>query len=792
MSLSFLLDPVFIAAFAVLGLILSPALILFSIYYFFFIYKKIFYFFMSPKLVQLYVRISGADETAFKNCEKLFSGIHGMRQNIFEQIFFIQNRFSFEILSRKDGIFFYVVVPKKYAANMEKQIYGIYENAEIEYQPLSHPFDRGTYNLAYELKQTGSKFLPIKLFEEKQEPLNTVLSTMSKMEPQDSMMIQIVISPAPVTWIWAARRILSSGDNKENYTPPPGFKEGLEKKISSPLFYSQIRLLSVSDNLVRAQINLDNLLSTFNQYNDPKGNSFNKKILVTNSGIIRNLLMRYINTFDFYIPLLDVKLFCNNLILNCEEMANLYHFGNKNIQVPGVKNIDYKKSPPPGQISDSGIILGVNKFRDVKTLIRISDEDRLRHTYILGQTGTGKSVFLFSQALQDIVRGKGVCILDPHGKDANDLLMKIPKHREKDVIYFKASDVERPFGINVLEAENEHQRNNVVNYFIELLKKLYDPHNQGFAGPQFEQAVRSSMMTCIVDPEATLVDVVEVIRDPEKAEKYLDKVKDPDVISYWRNQIANTTAQVRAEQLGYFISKFTKFTSDTFMRNIIAQPKSSINIPKIMDEQKILIINLDKGNPNIGEENAKFLGLLLVPKITYSALARTTKIEKGESFEPFYFYVDEFQNFATDSFNTILSEARKFKLSLTVANQYISQLNDEIKGAVFGNVGTTVFFRVGAEDATFCTKVFGGEEQSPFKEGDFAYLDKGNCYVKLLVNGQPTKPFYMNIDMKMMMPFEDDPQTAKRIIENSRNQYGRSVDGITDFIQKRFNEFYKK
>ena len=785
-------DPVTLL-FTLIGLIISPLLIFVLLNLIFFFYKKFFYSSLSPKMVQMFVKIAGSDETPFKNLENFFSGVHGIKQDFFSRLLSVQNRFSFEVIGKKEGIFFYIVAPEKYASNIEKQVYGTYKECEIEYVPLSHPFDRGTYNLAYELKQENNLFTPIKLFEDKQEPLTNILSTFSKLGENEVMMYQLIITPASNAWISSVKKILTakSGD-KDSPSPTldPGHKEGLEKKILTPGFYSTVRILSISDDGFRAQVNLDNTLSAFNQFNDPKNNNLVKRILTTNSAVIKRIILRELNTFDLHLPLIHLKFYCNNMLLNCAELSNLFHFGNKLIPVPGIKKISFKKSAAPGNILPEGVVMGVNKFRDISSVIRIGDEDRLRHTYILGQTGTGKSVFLFSQALQDIYRGEGVCILDPHGKDIDEMLAKIPKHREKDVIYFKASDVERPFGFNVLEADNDYQRNTIINYFIELLNKMYDPNNQGITGPQFQQAVRSSMATCMVDPEATLIDVVELIRDPEKAEKYLPKVTDPDVISYWRNQIANTTAQTRSETLGYFTSKFTKFTSDTFMRNIIAQPKSSINIPKIMDEKKILLINLDKGDPKIGEENAKFLGLLLVPQVMYAALARTEKINKGEKFPPFYLYVDEFQNFATESFATILSEARKFKLGLTVANQFIAQLPDNIKNAVFGNVGSSVFFRVGADDASYCFKVFGGEKDSPFSEGDFGYLEKGNCYVKLLVNGMPTKPFYMKIDLDLVMPFKDDPEAAKRIKEYSRMTYGKAREEVTEIINKRFTEFY--
>jgi len=491
---------------------------------------------------------------------------------------------------------------------------------------------------------------------------------------------------------------------------------------------------------------------------------------------------------EIRVPLFDILLFLNNSLFNTEELSNIFHFPNKEVAVTGLKRVDFQKAAAPSVLPQEGIVLGKNKFRGLENIIRIKDQDRLRHMYILGQTGSGKSFFLFSQILQDIYRGKGVCVLDPHGPDIENLLKKIPAHREKDVIYFNAADFERPIGINVLQilAKNpesiEIQRNIIINSFIEMLRKLYDPQNQGIVGPFFERSVRNCMLTAMVDPDATLVDVVQLLMEDSAAEKYLPKITDPQVIAYWKEERAKMTDQTRSESMGYLTSKFSRFTQDKFIRNIIAQSESSINIPEIMQNQKILLINLSKGI--IGAENSSFLGLLLVPKVLDAAMARAEKIRSGETFPDFYLYVDEFQNFATDAFESILSEARKFKLGMTVANQYISQLSDKIKNAVFGNVGTLTFFRVGPDDAPYGKKAL----EEKFEEKDFLKLKMGNAYIKLLIDGAPSSPFSLVIDKKLMVdPFKEDSEISKRIQAYSRDTYGKDAAEIEKIITERYS-----
>lgn len=767
------------------GAIFIPIFLIIIIPTLLFLYKKFFYGPLTPKMVTLFVKVAGYDETNFKSCDQLYAGLYGIKRPFFETIFGLENRISFEIVGKKEGIFFYVTCPERIASYVEKQIYGTYKVAEIEFMPVPKLFDRGAYTIVYELKQEMGPYTMINSFDDKQDPLKTIVSTLTKMDENELMIYQLVISPAPSTWIEAVRGILTSAASREGMGLDSSYKESLEKKIGKQGFYSVIRLVSVSSDYNRAQINIDNTLAAFGQFNNPKTNSLVRKWFVTKRSTLWKFMLRELNVLDLHVPLAGIKIFLNNSIFNTEELSNLFHFANKDLDATGIKRMAFKTTSAPGNIPNEGIVLGKNRFRDVETVIRFKDDDRMRHEYIVGGSGTGKSVFLFSQVLQDIYRGKGVCVIDPHGPDIIALLEKIPPHREKDVIYFDAFDFQRPIGINLLqilaqkEENREIQKNIIINSFIEMLRKLYDPNNQGILGPFFNKHVTNVMLTAMVDPTATLVDVVQLLQDDKAAEKYLPKITDPQIIDYWKIERAGMTEQTRAEAIGYLTSKFSRFTQDKFLRNIVAQSESAINIPQIMDEQKILLVNLSKGD--IGEENAQFLGLLLVPKILDAAMARSEKIRSGQAFHEFFLYVDEFQNFATEKFESILSEARKFKLGLTIANQFFGQLTDKIRESVLANAGTLVFFRVGPKDAAVCKQAM-----DSFEEKDFQYVSKGNAYVKLLIEGAPSKPFSLHVDLKLVNPFEANKEMAARIREYSRNTYGKDAKEIENYINEKY------
>jgi hypothetical protein len=384
--------------------------------------------------------------------------------------------------------------------------------------------------------------------------------------------------------------------------------------------------------------------------------------------------------------------------------------------------------------------------------------------------------------LQDILQGSGLAFLDPHGDAAEWLLERIPPERAEDVIYFNPGDEERPMGFNIIEYMNEQDKHRVTNSFIGLMYKMFDPNRQGIVGPRFEQAVRNAILTAMSEEGSTLVEVMRILTDQKYVDEYwLPRVTDPIVRRFWTDQMAQTQDFHKSEVLGYIVSKFDRFVTNKLMRNIVGQSRSGFNMRKVMDEGKILIVNLSKGI--VGEENSQFLGLIMVPKILSAAMSRADIPEEDR--RDFYLYVDEFQNFATEDFAQILSEARKYRLSLIVANQYIAQIDDKIRDAVFGNVGTMGSFKVGVNDASYLANEF-----TPiFEQDDLINLENTNMYIKLLVNGEYPAPFSMSTNwITNQPPFEwknGRKDVADMIKELSRLRYGRDRKLVEAEIDKR-------
>ena len=736
------------------------------------------------KLTFLHVKLPAQNEVEIKAAEQLFSGLMGIESNFVSRWFSGQQRISFEIISTKDGIGFYVVSPDELLNVVEKLINGAYPTAEIDIIDPKEIWDRGSYTEAVSLRLAGPAHYPITIYEKLgSDGLAAMTSTMSKMGPEDVLAIQFIVKPAGNTWRNVGERFISNvkgaaSNPEKSAKVDQSFLEGVEKKVAKAGFDVAIRIVGISNTKLIAESNVRNIASSFEQFTDVKYNRFKKIQFLRKKSIIDDFIYRRIHVTDITIPFFDINLYRNTSILNIEELATVFHFPNKNVQTPNILWLISRKSPPPTNLPKDGLYLGKSLYRGSEQKVFLQEEDRRRHMYIIGQTGTGKSVFLFSLALQDIKAGRGVAIIDPHGADLNMLLEKIPEERMDDVVLFDASDIERPLGINILEWHNEEQQNMIINAFIALLYKLYDPNRQGIMGPMLERTIRNVMLTAMTDREATMIDVLRLLTDQEYYKKFLPNLKDPLVKRYWTDEVANTSDFHKSEKMGYFTSKFDRFVTERAMRNIIGQPKSAIDIPKIMAEKKILLVDLSKGK--IGEENSQFLGLLLVPKILGAALARSQYLGNTD-FPDFYLYVDEFQNFATPDFATILSEARKYKLNLLVANQFIGQLTDDIRDAVFGNVGTLTSFRIGTDDAEYFEKQF----EPIFNANDLINNPVGNCYLRLLIGGHPSVPFSMKVDWDQISSEKKDPEIAKKIKEMSRQKYGTPVAEVEAYIEER-------
>ena len=471
-----------------------------------------------------------------------------------------------------------------------------------------------------------------------------------------------------------------------------------------------------------------------------------------------------------------------SFLLNSEELASIFHFPLKSTETPNILWLSAKTAPAPTTVPSEGITLGHNLYRGVKKDIHIKREDRRRHTYIVGKSGTGKSVLLANMIIQDIQGGEGVCVFDPNGDLIQDILDRIPPERAEDVIIFSPGDIDRPMPLNLLEYDPKYpeQKSFVINEMIGILDKLYDLKATG--GPMFEQYMRNAMLLVMDDPESgsTLMEIPKVLADEEFRRYKLSRCKNQTVVDFWRKEAEKAGGEAAlANIVPYITSKLTPFISNDMMRPIIGQQKSAFNLRDLMDKQKILLVDLPKGI--IGETNAYLLGMILVGKILMAALSRTDM--SPEKRKDFYLYIDEFQNFTTSSICQILSEARKYALNLVIAHQYIGQLsknnNTEIKDAVFGNVGTMISFKVGSEDADFLVKEF-----SPvFNQYDLINVDKGTAIIKLLVDNSATRPFSLRTIWPLLGVKR--PEMNEKIKALSRLKYGQNRHLVEAEISRR-------
>ncbi len=670
------------------------------------------------------------------------------------------NAFSFEIVADEKEVRFWVVVPKQWRDFVERQIHGAYPEAEIE--PVSGDNflgENGPIKMN-ELTMKGKIFYPIRVIEDfETDPLSSMTSTVSKLGAGERAIIQFLLQPADDSWRKAGSRFvqLAQSPPKSEHEHKPQVDssviEAISKEITKPGFRTVIRVMVQSPDSFSGETILNNIVGGFDQFSLPHLTRFEKSKKNSDKNQIIEFITRSFPRWGNY------------HVFNTLELGTLYHFPNKEIKTPRIKWLRVRKSPPPTNMPTDGLYLGKSEYRNSLVEVKITQDDRRRHMYIIGQTGSGKSEFLKHMVYQDIVNGNGLAFLDPHGEAVEDILEMVPKERAEDVIYFNPSDSERPMGLNILDAKTEEQKHMVVNGFIGLLYKLYDPNHTGMVGPQLERAVRNVMLTAMVEEGNTMVEVLRLLTNPKYAEKKIPLIKDPLVKTYWTEQMAQTNEFHRSETLGYFVSKFDRFVTEKMMRNIIGQPKSAFNFREIMDQKKILLVNLSKGK--IGEENSNFLGLLLIPRILAAAMSRADMAKEDR--KDFYLYVDEFQNFATPDFVQILAEARKYRLSLVVANQFIAQIQEDIRNAVFGNVGTMMSFRIGADDGEYMEKQF----DPVFKQLDLINQSIGQCVTRLLIDGQPSRPFSFKTDWQAMQQIPKNPKIAQVIKEISRLKYGR-------------------
>ncbi|GEM_PF-285354 len=732
------------------------------------------------------------------SAEQMFASIHGIYQSMLE----FQDHIGFEIVAIEDSIQFYVFTPVRLQDFIEGQIYAQYPTVEIvkveDYTRSINLAEQHT--VATELEMTKPDVYPIKTFVNfNVDPLAGITSTLAKLQRGEQVWIQILARPVDDSWqtkgttlIESMRRtgvttngsivggvvgglatiavdtvreatspgsiIPKEGEKKEKKVEAPKLSgpveaalKGVEEKITKLGFATKIRILAVANDVYSAQSKVSGVVGAFKQFNTTNLNGFTAKQMVADS---RELWDQYAaRSFEG-----------NGLVLNIEELASVYHLPNITVETPNINWTTAKKGEPPGNLPLIGqvpandlTLVGKTNFRNVEKEFGIKLGDRRRHIYVIGKSGTGKSTLLENMIIDDIREGRGVIVVDPHGELVEHVMASVPRERIDDVVLFDPSDRSHPVGFNLLETVDEDLKGIVASGFVGIFKKIFG----NSWGPRLEHILRNSVLALLDYPGSTMLGIVKMLNDKKYRQMVVAEVKDPVIKDFWETEFAGWDQKFASEAASPILNKVGQFIATSTIRNIVGQPKSTFDVRKIMDEGKILLINLSRGK--IGEDNSALLGAMMITKIQLAAMSRAD-IPESERTDS-YLYVDEFQNFATESFATILSEARKYHLDLVMANQYIAQMQDEVREAVFGNVGTIIAFRVGAGDAGQLVQEF----TPVFIETDLVNQDIHKIYIKLSIDGLTSPAFSANA----LPPYKPELTHAEEIVARSREKYSR-------------------
>lgn len=733
--------------------------------------------------------------------EGLFESVGGLKADRGIRAWFLgrEDTVSFEIVAHEGLVAFYIVAPVRFRDFIEQQVHSQYPLAQIE--------DVGDYNIfppsgsiaASQLRFKKENFFPIKTYKLlESDPLNAITNSLSKVDQEDGAALQIVVRSARSGWRSKGVKIASMMQQGMSYAdarkktgafgfmagsskqkpgePPKEYKlsqteeemvKSMEEKVGKLGLDVNIRVVAGSKSPVRAKQYVDNIIGAFSQFNSPQfGNAF-QRMGGNQKKLIRSFIFR---TFEEK----------GRMVLAGHELASIYHMPLPSTETPNILWLAARKPAPPSNLPQQGLELGYVKFRGRDNIVRIKQEDRRRHMYVIGKSGTGKSVLLENMIKQDIEAGRGVCVMDPHGDLARAVIGFVPKERAEDVIYFNPADAERPMGLNMMEYDERYpeQKTFVVNEMLKIFDKLYDLKSTG--GPMFEQYMRNAMILVMDHPESgsTLLEIPRVLTDEKFRAYKLSKCKTEVVRNFWLKEAQKAGGEASlANMVPYITSKLTPFITNDLVRPIIGQQKSAFNLREVMDGQKILLLDLSKGK--LGDLNAYLIGMVMVGKIVGAALGRTDMPK--EERKDFYLYIDEFQNFITDSISVILSEARKYALDLIIAHQFIGQLeqggDSSIRDAVFGNVGSMLVGRIGSDDAEFLEK----EMQPTFSAFDLVNVEAYTYNTKLLIDNTASKPFNMNA----YPPKKGNDALVEAIKQLSRLKFGRDRDIVEAEIQQR-------
>ena len=766
---------------------------------------------MVPMLIHLPpstddVQVGGRDERdviseQLSEAQVMYGILSSTVKKGFKSKLYGQKHISFEIVAHDGFIKYYAVVPAVLTETVKQAITASYPTARLE-EAEDENFFSAEGKIAGvaggELKLKEDFCYPIASYEDtKRDASLGIINAMSNAKKGDGIAVQILFRPTDGGWTKkslervqnikdgkkkraAANNFIGRvvtgaghlvGDLAEALWKPPEEHEKykpedkqltnlqqeeiqrIEEKTKHPGFEVLIRVVASTSSKPRSEALLNSVVSVFSQFDLPQFNGFKYDFLNNSEELARNYVLRWFPQDQ------------SDMVLNSMELASIFHLPSQNaIPTSQVERQATKQVDGPAKLAEEGIVLGVNEFRGEQKVIRLQTNDRRRHTYAIGATGSGKSVLLENVAYQDMCDGRGFCFIDPHGDAVEWLLSRVPQERMDDVILFEPGSMDNPVGMNMFEFQSEDQKDFIVQEGINMLTSLYDPGNQGIFGPRAQHMFRNAALLLMSDPEGgTFIDIPRCFIDPSFVKAKLKYVTDSTVRDYWTKEFpASQKSSDAGEVTSWFVSKWGPFLSNKMMRNILGQPKSGFNIREIMDNKKILLVNLSKGTT--GELNAQLLGMIFVMKFQAAAMSRADTPEDER--EDFCLFVDEFQNFATESFESILSEARKYRLNLFLANQFMTQLTDKIREAIIGNVGTIMSGRIGVTDAELMEKAF-----SPvFTAEDLHKQPNYNWIATVMMFNTPTSPF----TMRTLPPMgEGSPELMQRMRTYVLSKYGR-------------------
>ncbi len=709
--------------------------------------------------ILLKIKTSKDGEETAEAAVQLLSTLPKLKNNLFEKLLGKNERLSFEILVREQSIHFLINVPVRLLAYFKGAIHASYPKAVIE-EMDSDPVDyfllenRQLAISSFRLK--NRHYLPLKTHHDfvDIDPLATLMSTLSKNEGEDTILIQLLLATD-----FPFFSIDQTPSTEELAEHPQ--QQLIKQKLEQRQLRAAFKIAVATDNRQKSQLLLSNIAAAYQATSRSESNEllFSKRLFLKNC-FIKSMKNRSFNL----VPALT---------LSVDELATIYHFPNQKLS--NINNISWGKKIL-GEAPDNLPIININSSEESKNKINIiaetnyknqtskyglTDADRRRHVYVIGKTGTGKSTLLANMAINDLKHNKGLCVIDPHGDLVETLLDYIPKHRINDVIYFDPADQERTVQINLFEGENVAHRELIASGIISVFKKLY-----GYSwGPRLEYILRNCLLTLLKSEQAKLSDVLDLLTNEKFREQVVSQLDDPILKNFWVNEYNKMSDRQRQEQIASILNKVGQFVSSPLVRNVVNTTQSSFSIEKLMNEGKILLINLSQGR--LGEDNATLLGAMMITKIQLAAMARVNTDE--EERRDFYLYVDEFQNFATDAFVKILSEARKYRLNLILANQYIDQIPEEVRNAIFGNCGNIISFVMGAGDANYFQAEYGGL----YTQDDLVNLGKYQIINKISIDNVLSRPF----PAYTLRLASSKNQNRDKVIRSSRERYAKQKTG---------------